>query len=633
MSKKIRRNDPCPCGSGIKYKKCCGNVQNTKYPLHNNIETTLEPCTLSLSAIERVSNDELVIKKMLRNVELVEKGHTPNELEINITIEELEKIFLEYDKIQLLGALGLHLIYVEFIRKQDLIDEEIETILEYAMSFAFACDGNSSLQPTDEVIRNMYTKLLFLKRNYNYKELLYSLQQKSSRDLLNHLDFINVRGDGYPTHIEEVFNEYFSQHDAFISNHYFGATLSTICRVLHRVDERIICRLYDSSAHGVKGAYSIYNYWLLWYEQHKDDCLENIPEGYNPIMGGFLRDNPEIPRTSTGEVLLHNFQSYEQANLIFRIIPKNEGEKALLDVWSSQFGDNEGFMQGDYKGSILNFTTNVRQKPFLKYNNEYYCFSVLLPHRRMFELASNLLKIDNQYYQNHYLGNSYPECRDNYVERKVYELFSRSFLNIKFYSSVHYLGKDGEMDIIGVSDNAIYLIEVKAYQLTDTYRGGTIGIENKLKESVGVASRQCQRSEDYIKTSTNPVFTSNQATIDIPDKTLPIYKICITLEHYGGLTCNMRNLVEMNVINEDERNIWIVSLYDLMAVLDSINDETKLIEYLTLHNQITTSNDAIYNDEIDLLGTFLTNPSFLSERTLILTSGSETVDKIYQSSI
>lgn len=20
----VRRNDPCPCGSGIKYKKCCG---------------------------------------------------------------------------------------------------------------------------------------------------------------------------------------------------------------------------------------------------------------------------------------------------------------------------------------------------------------------------------------------------------------------------------------------------------------------------------------------------------------------------------------------------------------------------------------------------------------------------------
>ena len=24
VKKKIGRNDPCPCGSGLKYKKCCG---------------------------------------------------------------------------------------------------------------------------------------------------------------------------------------------------------------------------------------------------------------------------------------------------------------------------------------------------------------------------------------------------------------------------------------------------------------------------------------------------------------------------------------------------------------------------------------------------------------------------------
>jgi preprotein translocase subunit SecA len=27
-TKKIGRNDPCPCGSGKKYKKCCGATVN-----------------------------------------------------------------------------------------------------------------------------------------------------------------------------------------------------------------------------------------------------------------------------------------------------------------------------------------------------------------------------------------------------------------------------------------------------------------------------------------------------------------------------------------------------------------------------------------------------------------------------
>ena len=28
ISKKIGRNEPCPCGSGKKYKKCCGSNKN-----------------------------------------------------------------------------------------------------------------------------------------------------------------------------------------------------------------------------------------------------------------------------------------------------------------------------------------------------------------------------------------------------------------------------------------------------------------------------------------------------------------------------------------------------------------------------------------------------------------------------
>jgi len=31
---KVGRNEPCPCGSGKKYKKCCGNNQSSGYEIH-----------------------------------------------------------------------------------------------------------------------------------------------------------------------------------------------------------------------------------------------------------------------------------------------------------------------------------------------------------------------------------------------------------------------------------------------------------------------------------------------------------------------------------------------------------------------------------------------------------------------
>jgi len=89
----------------------------------------------------------------------------------------------------------------------------------------------------------------------------------------------------------------------------------------------------------------------------------------------------------------------------------------------------------------------------------------------------------------------------------------------------------------------------------------------------------------------------------------------------------------MDIIDASQRDIWIISLYDLMAVLDNIKDESQLVEYLNIHNQITIDEDVVYNDEMNLLGTFISNPNLLNQRPLMLTSGSEFIDIKYQTSL
>jgi len=41
MSKKIGRNDPCPCGSGKKYKKCC--LDSKSVPINKTISKSEGP--------------------------------------------------------------------------------------------------------------------------------------------------------------------------------------------------------------------------------------------------------------------------------------------------------------------------------------------------------------------------------------------------------------------------------------------------------------------------------------------------------------------------------------------------------------------------------------------------------------
>lgn len=46
MSNKIRRNDPCPCGSGKKYKYCCmnsGRIKNVDFDVPMNMFPFMQP--------------------------------------------------------------------------------------------------------------------------------------------------------------------------------------------------------------------------------------------------------------------------------------------------------------------------------------------------------------------------------------------------------------------------------------------------------------------------------------------------------------------------------------------------------------------------------------------------------------
>jgi hypothetical protein len=63
MAKKTRRNDPCPCGSGLKYKKCCLNKETTHYidvgkSEHNTHEKTIISILKSISNSKKIADED-----------------------------------------------------------------------------------------------------------------------------------------------------------------------------------------------------------------------------------------------------------------------------------------------------------------------------------------------------------------------------------------------------------------------------------------------------------------------------------------------------------------------------------------------------------------------------------------------
>ncbi len=209
--------------------------------------------------------------------------------------------------------------------------------------------------------------------------------------------------------------------------------------------------------------------------------------------------------------------------------------------------------------------------------------------------------------------------------------------NVTFYSFVHYniIEEDGqkkkpELDILGISNKAIYIIEVKAHELSYKDRVRLDGAKYKFKASVAEACKQCCRAADFIYNSTKPEFGTQEGTVTI-DKKKPIYKMAVTFQHFSSLLGQMDKLVTAGLMEEHFRDTWAVSLFDLMVVADFVESEDEFLSYLDMRKIINTNHSA-FHDELDLLGQFLNEnlaDKVTSNKPMKVIGGSGDIDEEY----
>ena len=101
MAKKIGRNDPCPCGSGKKYKFCCGSNNND---LHYHERSDMK---LQDFAIERIREDVMTIEDALQII-IGPYGYDYCKTHADEISEEYEKdhlrSFVQQDKMNVFGT-------------------------------------------------------------------------------------------------------------------------------------------------------------------------------------------------------------------------------------------------------------------------------------------------------------------------------------------------------------------------------------------------------------------------------------------------------------------------------------------------------------------------------------------------
>lgn len=595
---------------------------------------------------------ELSMEEKLKayGMQMVEAFEDKESIKNAITthVARVEDYFRKYDSIQLIGSVGLYTIdnlptlekkfMAQYTGKKLRLDEEAEVLAEYALNFGLSMPNEGRLNPTDEVVADLRETLTALFHLYRMIDMPLENDSQQYLDWMIHSETIAVRGDGYQEHILEVFNEMFEPHSSFYEQK-FGFSIKNLVDFLIELEDRVICKIGGQDM--VYGPFKMWSRWKQWEEKTfgKSDGINDFKnrDFSKGLFGEFFEANPDVPHTEDGQQFLcYQPDDYSESEMIFWVWPQSEVERKIMSALSVEFGDNASFIaEGEYKGNILN-GHSIYEKPFVKVNDKYYCFTPMIPHRNMFLIAEKLMKSDSAYYNSYFQQNTTPNSRDNYIERKVKSVLQSFLPTITFYPSVNYcivedvVSKTPELDILGVSDKAIYIIEVKAHELSHKDRVGLRGAKDKFKASVTEACSQCQRAARFIVEEDSPTFGSSNDVVTI-DKTKPVYKIAVTFQHYSTMIGYMDMLVEAGLMEDSYRDTWIVSLFDLMVCSEFIESEEEFIDYLELHKELYT-NHCIFNDELDVLNGFLNEDlarKVKSGKSIMLVGGSEAIDKEY----
>lgn len=591
--------------------------------------------------------------------EMYERAQRIPELrdEIRNNIDKIISIFQKYDKIQLLGGLSLkHLpklplkdtdipmlekLYQDAKQRcsytscgfgldptpQDIMtkalsqigyaipkieknfcelemEDDWNIIIEYALSFSSSIEQNGSEAPSHEIITQLYTLLKNTKEDIAILEMERSSSyEEDSIKFFSHLTTIGIRGDAYPQFFEDVFKGLFSPHDNFFKTKY-GFSTDEVFDFFIDLDKRIYSKINNSV--GQFFSWLRFRKWCDNFEKGNIHIVDKSIKDSSPFEL-FFQCNPDLYLKKESHFGLYNPEDIAASSMIFWITPNNAAEEKILSVFSHHTGENRSFIQeGEFKGFITNESV-IYTKPFAREKDRFYCFSNYLPYVQLFEMMEFLLKQDNIYYNQKYQQNKETYARDNYFEAKVKNVFSIFLPDALFYKSVDYtVNSDGnttntELDILGISDLATYIIEVKAHELSHKDKIRIKGLKDKIRDSINIGLYQCERCKKHILDE-DAVFrvTSNSITVD---KMKPIYKIVVTFQQFTMFLADYESYKKEGLLDSSFDDTFVVSLFDLMTILDNMNDEKELIQYLKIRKEVN-GNKILYCDELDLFGYF-----------------------------
>lgn len=109
----------------------------------------------------------------------------------------------------------------------------------------------------------------------------------------------------------------------------------------------------------------------------------------------------------------------------------------------------------------------------------------------------------------------------------------------------------------------------------------------------------------YIFTDANAQFQTSDGQIVAPINRKDVFRVSVSFSYVGTLISALSRLKEAGIVDEGADYAWTINLYDLMAIVELMDNEDMFIDYLRKRMAMYNDTRLVNVDEMDMLGLYL----------------------------
>ncbi len=557
--------------------------------------------------------------------------------EISQRIEEALSLLDQYDPRDLISRLALDHATNNSEHFEESLQSNQIAYIEYAQSLALTRLPDLPREPAGDSVAEEFATLI---RGIFALVLRDLSDQRSQEGRDDHaadiryasmLGYLIVRGSSYEEHFFDLLRSLFGSHDTFLESHY-GLSIETVISSFRSVVTQTNDKLQRYQAIISEETAEIRHQYDQFVEERRTSVSD---------VTAFDDDWMALPDTKSWLERLDDLLRRHRRD-IFRIEPTETLSETFLDLFSAYCGENMDFLAFDRSPGWPGNNTVVERKPFVKYEDSYYCFAPPIFSHYAVDILEGLVRQADETY----FSGPYEKQRAAYLENKTLEYFEALLPGARIYKQLYYRTGEGkgtkrlETDGVILFDNSIFIIEAKAGSFSVPARRGSLTrIGRDAKKLVDKAYSQAARTQEYIASSPKPKFEyeNGSAALLIEDKSAyeNVYLVNTTLADLGSLSARISSLQALNLLRGDVWP-WSVFINNLRVISEIFDSPSQFLLFLQQRIRANDHGKFRVLSELDFMmffiregGLDLSREVHESYEVLVLSDYTDALDRYY----